>query len=371
MVDVATANQAAPENHISQVASPSRYGKWLGSAFFGILIVIMLVWIWVGGHGHSVDETTHQSKIKVDYSQKNIPINTTQSPDVSEQLQAIRSKLQIEQLAEQEKLYRMRQGAPIELYSANETGNALTGSAVATVSTSSSLPLSNQQISRLKQLMGSQDANSQFAERVEQSRVETVDATQIAHTNFTVTQGTLIPGVLQTAINSDLPGMVKANVSMDVYAASGNRVLIPKGSTLMGEYNSSLSMGQRRVFVIWTRLIRPDGIDVMLGSPGTDTLGQGGLNADALETHFWARFGQASILSIIGAGIANAGVNENDEYNSASAYRSAIANQFQQNSNATLTNTLAIKPTIHIDQGARINVFVNKDLSFYNALVKS
>jgi type IV secretion system protein VirB10 len=208
----------------------------------------------------------------------------------------------------------------------------------------------------------------QFQQAVSSMPVETVDATHIQHLDYTITQGTLIPGSLQTAIDSDLPGMVKATVSMDVYAASGNRVLIPKGATLIGQYSSGIAMAQRRVLVVWTRLICPDGVDVMLGSPGTNSLGQAGLGADRLDTHFWTRFGQASLLSIIGAGIATAGVQSQDPYNSAAAYRSAIANNFQQTSNTALNATLAIKPTIHIDQGARITVFVNRDLSFYNAL---
>jgi len=231
----------------------------------------------------------------------------------------------------------------------------------------SRLPLSANQIDKLKRLMGV-DADSQFQQNASHTPVETVDATQIAHTDYTVMQGTLIPGSLQTAINSDLPGMVKATVSRDVYAASGDRVLIPKGSTLIGQYNSGLVMGQKRVLVAWTRVIRPDGIDALLGSPGTDALGQGGLGADTLDTHFWARFGQASLLSIIGSAIATAGVSENDAYNSASAYRTAMASNFQSVAGSSLLSTMNIKPTVHVYQGARINVFVNRDISFYNTL---
>ncbi|MGQ4828530.1 TrbI/VirB10 family protein, partial [Enterococcus faecalis] len=77
--------------------------------------------------------------------------------------------------------------------------------------------------------------------------------------------------------NSDLPGFVRAVVSRDVTGFDGNRVLIPAGSRLIGQYRSGLAAGQSRAFVIWTRMIRPDGVSVALGSPVTDTLGRAGL----------------------------------------------------------------------------------------------
>ena len=87
----------------------------------------------------------------------------------------------------------------------------------------------------------------------------------------------MIRGVLETGIQSDLPGNVRASVSEDVYSFDGRRVLIPKGTMLTGEYRSGVVRGQSRVLIIWTRMLRADGVSLMLGSYGTDNLGRSGL----------------------------------------------------------------------------------------------
>jgi type IV secretory pathway VirB10-like protein len=226
-----------------------------------------------------------------------------------------------------------------------------------------SLPLSSRQIDALKRSQGG-SPNEHFQQQVAGEGVVHASATQMADLSDTLTQGTLISGVLQTAINSDLPGMIKANVSEDIYSANGQKLLVPKGSILVGQYNSGVVMGQKRALVMWSRLLRADGVSVMLGSPGTDSLGTAGLGADVIETHFWERFGQASLLSIIGTGIATAGVDQDAEYNSESAYRLMMASNFQSSASAALSGTLSRSPTLHIFQGTKINVFVNRDISF-------
>ncbi len=375
---------------VSQVASISNRGKKIGKVVIALLVILMVIWA-LFGNSHKDKTKPNEDSLKSDYHGKTDANGASTSNDpnaeLTEKIRQMRDKLNAEKLAQSEKLYKVRQSAPIAMYTAStNAANAenLGGENISNVTAGSSgkstmaayeassgeggnLPLSASQVNRLKSRLGI-DADTQFQQNASHTAVETVSATQIAHTDYTVTQGTLIPGSLQTAINSDLPGMVKASVSMDVYAAAGNRVLIPKGSTLIGQYNAGIAMGQVRVLVVWTRAIRPDGIDVMLGSPGTDALGQGGLGADALDTHFWSRFGQASMLSIVGAGIANAGVGGNDQFNSAAAYRTAISGNFQDVAGSALLSTMNIKPTIHIHQGAQINVFVNRDLSFYDAL---
>ena len=89
-----------------------------------------------------------------------------------------------------------------------------------------------------------------------------------------MTQGTLIPAVLETAIDTDLPGYVRAVVSRDVRSFDGSKVLIPRSSRLIGQYKSGLADGQTRAYVIWSRLIRPDGVSVALGSPAVDFSGR-------------------------------------------------------------------------------------------------
>lgn len=195
-----------------------------------------------------------------------------------------------------------------------------------------------------------------------------VQATKIAHPSTTIASGEFIQAVLETAISSDLPGMVRAIVSRPVYAYVGEEAIIPAGSRLIGQYDSGILQGQSRVMVMWNRVILPDGITVQLNSPGNDDLGRAGQGADDINTHFWARFGQATLLSIMGAGTATAGVDPTDGYNSASAYRMAIAQSFQQTASQNVQQQQNIQPTLTLHQGAAINVFVAHDLDFYNAL---
>jgi len=196
----------------------------------------------------------------------------------------------------------------------------------------------------------------------------TVQAKHMAHPGYTIASGELLHAVLETALNSDLPGMVRAELTRPVYAYTGERELIPAGSRLIGQYSSAVFQGHNRVMIVWNRVILPKGIVITINSPGTDALGRAGMGADQINRHFVERFGEATLLSLIGAGVANAGVATGDQYNSASAYRSAIAQSFQQSANQSLQNSLPIKPTITIHQGAKINVFVARDLSFYQAL---
>ncbi|MBU1927082.1 MAG: TrbI/VirB10 family protein [Gammaproteobacteria bacterium] len=208
--------------------------------------------------------------------------------------------------------------------------------------------------------------NAAFANH--NSKTNVISARAILNADYTVASGEFIHAQLETAINSDLPGKLRAVVMRPVYAYVGDRLLIPAGSRLIGQYSSAVLQGQNRVMVIWNRLILPDGVAVDVNSAGTDALGRAGQSADAIETHFLERFGEASLLSVIGAGASNYGVNSEDQYNSAAQYRTAIADSFQQAAQQSLQNTLAVKPTLHVYQGQSINVFVVHDLSFYDVI---
>ena len=180
---------------------------------------------------------------------------------------------------------------------------------------------------------------------------------------FIIAQGKLIDAVLESAVNTDQPGMLRALVSEDIYGDSGRTVLLPRGSRLVGQYDSSAAQGQSRVFIIWQRVIRPDGIDITLDSGGTDPLGQAGVEGD-VNHHFLTMFGAATLLSIIGAASATVGVQPQDAANSASAYRSSVAQGFNEAANNVMGVFVRIKPTITVHPGTSIKVFVARDLYF-------
>jgi type IV secretion system protein VirB10 len=180
---------------------------------------------------------------------------------------------------------------------------------------------------------------------------------------FIIAQGKLIDAVLETAINTDQPGLLRALVSQDIYGDNGRTVLLARGSRLIGEYNADIAQGQNRVFVIWKRVIRPDGIDMTLDSGATDPLGEAGVNGK-VNRHFLSMFGAATLLSIIGASASTVGVGPQDNNNSLSSYRSSVSQGFNEAGNTVLGVFVRIKPTITVQQGTAIKVLVARDLYF-------
>ena len=98
-----------------------------------------------------------------------------------------------------------------------------------------------------------EDRNSKFLAAASSLGDRSAKARKIERIDALIPEGTLIPGILETAIVSDLPGQIRAIVSQDVYSFDGRRVLIPTGTRLIGEYQSEITRGQKRIFVIWTR----------------------------------------------------------------------------------------------------------------------
>lgn len=190
--------------------------------------------------------------------------------------------------------------------------------------------------------------------------------TTIGPLNTLIAEGNLIHAILESATHSDLPGSLRAIVSEPVYAEDGTQLLIPRGSRLIGQYKSGMLQGQSRIFVLWTRLITPNGISIHLASAGVDPLGVAGMGADHINQHFWERFGTASLLSIIGVGAAN--INAPEQANSVSAYRTAVANSFAQSANQSVQQDSRMAPTLTTDQGKPIIVFVAHDLDFQAVL---
>lgn len=210
----------------------------------------------------------------------------------------------------------------------------------------------------------SKDTNTQFMNEVSAENTEAATAITIGPLNQIIAEGSLVHAILESAINSDLPGHLRAIVNESVYSEDGTNVLIPRGSRLIGQYKSGMLQGQSRIFAVWTRVITPQGISIQLGSPGVDRLGVAGMNADDINHHFWERFGNASLLSLIGAGAANVGLSGADQDNPISSYREALANSFAQSADQSLQEDNQIKPTLMIHQGKPIIVFVARDLHF-------
>ncbi|MES1971180.1 MAG: TrbI/VirB10 family protein [Pseudomonadota bacterium] len=189
-------------------------------------------------------------------------------------------------------------------------------------------------------------------------------ATVMRHRATTVPQGTLIPAVLETALDSTRPGLARALVQRDVRGFDGSRVLIQRGSRLIGEYRADLQPGQNRATVTWTRLVRPDGVTIAIGSPAADPLGRVGIRGK-VNSHFFERFGSAILQSTLDVGVNLA----SRIGNSNSAVIVALPN-LAQSTTAPLTNSQQIQPTLKVRQGTAISVFVARDLDFTSVEAK-
>lgn len=216
-----------------------------------------------------------------------------------------------------------------------------------------------------------EDRSSKFLAAASSIGDRVAEAKKIERIDALVPEGTLIPGILETAIVSDLPGQVRAIVSQDVYSFDGRRILIPTGTRLIGEYQSELTRGQTRIFVVWTRMLRDDGVSVRLNSIGADSLGRAGLTG-RVDKKFRERFGAAILLSIVGAGASyltgfgsEAAAGESDDaQNAEELARETLAQTFSDMANQALGDSLRIPPTISVSQGERIFVSVRQDLDF-------
>ena len=191
---------------------------------------------------------------------------------------------------------------------------------------------------------------------------------QPAGSRYTLLAGTVIPGVLLTAINSDLPGEIVAQVSRNVYDSRTQQILLlPKGAKLIGTYGNQVAAGQGRLLVAWTRLILPDGRSLTLpGLALKDPEGQTGA-AGRVDHHFQRVFGQALLLSAISAGAQLSQPRQNSVFATPSAGQVAAGALGQELSSVALEiirRGMDVPPTVTVRQGQAFLVFLNGDLVF-------
>jgi len=212
--------------------------------------------------------------------------------------------------------------------------------------------------------------NSPLAARLKPTVLEGEQASVLQDTDMVITAGTMIPCTLQTAIDSQLPGLVTCVVPIDIRGSTGNVVLLDRGTKIVGQLENGLLQGQNRVFVDWTRAETPDHVIVTLDSPGSDELGRAGLPG-AVDNHFWDRFGGALMLTLVQGGLDAATVAAAGRGNSNSASQQAALgfvyaaqSNGQLVANTALANSINIPPTLTKNQGDTVSLIVAHDLDF-------
>ena len=183
--------------------------------------------------------------------------------------------------------------------------------------------------------------------------------------------GFVIPAVLLSGVNSEVPGTIIAQVAQDVFDnATGSELLIPQGARLIGSYASNVQYGQSRLFVVWQRIVFPDGRALDIGAePGTGSDGYAGFK-DRVDSHWVRIFGSAVLMSAISAGISYSQDRSQGNGNFYAPPRfgdelsQAVGQQFGQAAAKLLEKNLDIAPTLKIRPGYRFSVLLIKDFVF-------
>jgi len=201
---------------------------------------------------------------------------------------------------------------------------------------------------------------------------------KIAALENTIAQGRNIDAVLETAINSEIPGTVRAVVSRDVYAEISENVLIPKGSRLYGNYKTLTNRGQSRIAINFVRIIRPDGITADVSSFASDQFGRAGVQGE-VDRKYAQLLGLTFMEAFIDIGVAlalnqiannsqqqlnlnSAGGNQFIVPNPSNQVATTLTRSIQNRTKEVAQDMVGTNPVVSINQGTRINIMVNQDL---------
>ncbi len=334
-------------------------GKKLGLAA-GIAFLGVLAWLqWPSAEEQTVEEVTESTR-RIRSGGEFQPADIT-DPHVAAVVEAVpkseeqpvgpieRIRIEQEQLpaepSEAELLFESSKRAPLMAYEGTQPTNTASEGVPVTEGSFFGSPEGGQ-------------GTSGLASDLQTTKLEGVRASVLANPHLTITQGTIIPCVLETAMDSSQPGMVRCTVTDDIYATTGAVVLLEKGTRVVGQYRGGLQRGARRLFVIWTRAETPNGVIVNLDSAGTDGLGRAGFEGD-IDTQFWTRFGGTMLLSVIDDALAALVVS--------SSNAESLENTTNGASNLAQTelqSTINVPIVLRKNQGEEVAIMVARDLDF-------
>ncbi|KJF65644.1 TrbI/VirB10 family protein [Rhizobium nepotum] len=229
---------------------------------------------------------------------------------------------------------------------------------------------------------GELNANQLFLKSAASSVVQTSVSTNLTDPSRTIVQGTIVSAVLETAIDTQLPGYLRAQVMEPVFSFDGSRILMPQGTILIGQFNNDVDIAQKRVLIAWNRAVTPDGKSVALGSTGTDRLGRSGTMGN-VNNRYMTKFGAAAVISAItiapsmiadsiggkdssssGTTINIGGSGSSSGSGNGQALASSVGDSLGEQTSGVLEKYLNLPPVIRVPQGEEIRIFVNRDLVF-------
>jgi type IV secretion system protein VirB10 len=205
-----------------------------------------------------------------------------------------------------------------------------------------------------------QDRQLAFLNAAADRRTVTPDRVTPPASPFVLQAGAVISAALITGIRSDLPGQITAQVTENIYdSPTGRILLVPQGTRLIGQYDNSVQFGQRRVLLVWNRLIMPNGRSIVLErQPGADAQGYAGLE-DGVDYHWWDLAKAAALSTLLGVG-AELATDDNDRL--IRAIRDGAQDTVNQAGQQIVQRQLQVAPTLTIRPGFPVRVIVTKDL---------
>jgi type IV secretory pathway VirB10-like protein len=210
-------------------------------------------------------------------------------------------------------------------------------------------------------LQNMQDHKLAFLNGPTDRRTVSSDRLMNPASSYVLQAGAIIPAALITGIQSDLPGLITAQVTENVYdSPTGRFLLVPQGAKLIGAYDSQVSFGQSRVLLVWNRIVFPNGQSIVLEhQPGADTEGYAGLE-DGVDYHWGNLLKTAALSTLLGVG-AELGTNGN-ESDLVRALRRGSQDSINQSGQQLVRRQINVQPTLTIRPGFPIRVLVNRDL---------
>lgn len=183
--------------------------------------------------------------------------------------------------------------------------------------------------------------------------------------DYQIMAGTVLPATTVTAMNSDMPGEIVAQVSRNIYDSQQRHLLIPRGTRIIGRYDNQIALGQSRVLIAWTRLIFPDGRSLSVpGLPTMDLRGAAGVRS-RVDNRYDRLYGQAVLLSIISAGAQLSQPRQSGILAPPSAGQvaaGALGQQLSQVSMEMIRRNMDIRPTLEVRAGTPFYIFLERDL---------
>jgi type IV secretory pathway VirB10-like protein len=219
------------------------------------------------------------------------------------------------------------------------------------------------------------DRHEQFLDQIAHSReLSTYMSSRMVDpvSEYQIMAGTVIPAMLVTAMNSDMPGEILAQISRNIFDSQQRHLLIPRGTRVIGRYDSQVALGQSRVLIAWTRLIFPDGRSITLpGLPTKDLRGASGMRSQ-VDNHYGRLYGQAVLLSIIGAGAQLSQPQQSSVFapNAAGQVAAgALGQELSRISMESIRRNMDVRPTLEVKPGTPFYIFLERDLAFQGPYV--